>query len=189
MYQFPDKGFIYITGKIESFISFFLSLVPDRRIVFFYESEDEALLLREEIEFFSKKEVGYFPMYSHRIFEKEDESKRINFLYRLVEDAGFIGLFPLAAVDHPLFPPGRLTEKSFQVEFGQTLFQEDLVGYLSSAGYESSPFVREQGEFAKRGAIIDVFPPSLPRPGKDRVFRRSDLLPQVLRSGEPKVAQ
>ncbi|MGD0487268.1 MAG: transcription-repair coupling factor [Syntrophorhabdales bacterium] len=170
VYRFPDRGFIYITGKIESFISFFLSLVPDRRTVFFYEGEDEALLLREEIEFFSKKEVGYFPMYSHRIFEKEDESKRINFLYRLVEDARFTGLFPLAAVDHPLFSPGRLTEKSFQVEFGQTLFQEELVGYLASAGYESSAFVREQGEFAKRGAIIDVFPPSLPHPVRIEFF-------------------
>ena len=170
MYQFPERGFIYITGKIESFISFSLALIPDRRTVFFYEGEDEALLLKEEIEFFSKKEVGYFPMYSHRIFEKEDESKRINFLYRLAEDAGFTGLFPLAAVDHPLFSPGRLTEKSLQVEFGQTLFQEDLVGYLSSAGYESSPFVREPGEFARRGAIIDVFPPSLAQPVRIEFF-------------------
>jgi transcription-repair coupling factor (superfamily II helicase) len=161
---------IYITGKIDSFISFFLSLIPDRRIVLFYDSEDEALLLQEEIEFFSKKEVGYFPTYSHRIFEKEDEAKRMSFLYRLIEEKDFMGLFPLAALDHTLFPPGRLAEKSFRVEFGQTLFQEDLVGYLSSSGYESSSLVREQGEFAKRGAIIDVFPPSLPHPVRIEFF-------------------
>ncbi|MGD0229098.1 MAG: transcription-repair coupling factor [Syntrophorhabdales bacterium] len=164
MYRLPDKGFIYITGKIESFISFFVSRISGRRIVFFYEGEDEALLVREEIEFFSKKEVGYFPVYSHRIFEKEDESQRISFLYHLVTDADFIGLFPLAALDHPLLPPGLLTEKSLEVEFGQTLFQEDLVDYLYSAGYEPSPLVRGRGEFAKRGAIIDVFPPSSAEP-------------------------
>ena len=164
MYQLPDRGFIYITGKIESFISFFLSQIRERRIVFFYETENEALLLKEEIEFFSGKEVFYFPIYSHRIFEKEDESKRISFLYHLLSDPGFVGLFPLAAIDHSLLPPRLLVEKSFEIEFGQTVFQEKLVDYLYGAGYEPASLVREQGEFAKRGAIIDVFPPSSPKP-------------------------
>ena len=70
----------------------------------------------------------------------------------------------MAALGHPLFSVQELTEKSFEVEFGQTLFQEDLVDYLMKAGYEPSALVREQGEFAKRGAIIDVFPPSSAKP-------------------------
>jgi transcription-repair coupling factor (superfamily II helicase) len=164
MYQLPNRGFIYITGKIESFISLLLSQIRERRIVYFYETENEALLLKEEIEFFSKKEVFYFPVYSHRIFEKEDESKRISFLYHLVSDPGFVGLFPLAAIDHALLPPRLLMERSFELEFGQTIFQEKLVDYLHGAGYEPASLVREQGEFAKRGAIIDVFPPSSPKP-------------------------
>jgi transcription-repair coupling factor (superfamily II helicase) len=164
VYRLPQKGFIYITGKIESFISFFLSRIGQRPIVVFYEGEDEALLLREELEFFSKREVHYFPVYRHRIFEREDESRRISFLYHLVTDTDFLGLFPLAALGHPLFSPGELTEKSLRAEFGQALFQEDLVDYLAKAGYESSALVREQGEFAKRGAIIDVFPPSSAKP-------------------------
>jgi transcription-repair coupling factor (superfamily II helicase) len=160
VYSIPEKGFVYITGKIESFLSFFLSRIPGRRTVVFYEGEDEALLLREEIEFFSKRQVSYFPVYSHRIFEKEDESKRISFLYRLLTDADFIGLFPVEALASALFPADRLTERSIQVEFGQTVLQEELVAYLAEAGYEPAPLVREQGEFAKRGAIIDLFPPS-----------------------------
>ncbi|OPY68588.1 MAG: Transcription-repair-coupling factor [Syntrophorhabdaceae bacterium PtaU1.Bin034] len=164
MYPLPDKGFIYITGKIESFISLFVSQIQGRRVVVFYESEDEALLLKEEMEFFAGREVSYFPVYSHRIFEREDEAKRLSFLYRLTNEADFIGLFPLAALDHPLFPPRLLREKSFEVEFGQTLFQEKVVDYLYSAGYEPASLVREQGEFARRGAIMDVFPPSSPKP-------------------------
>jgi transcription-repair coupling factor (superfamily II helicase) len=164
MYNLPDHGFIYIVGKIESFISFFLSQIEGRKIVVFYDSEDEALLLKEEIEFFSKKEVSYFPVYSHRIFEKEDESRRVSFLYHLATDPGFIGLFPRAAVDHPLFPPDLLMERSFEVEFGQTVFQEKLIDYLYEAGYDPVPLVREQGEYAKRGAIVDVFPPSSASP-------------------------
>jgi transcription-repair coupling factor (superfamily II helicase) len=164
MYHLPDHGFIYIVGKIESFISFFLSQIEDRKIVVFYDNEDEALLLKEEIEFFSKKDVYYFPVYSHRIFEKEDESRRISFLYHLSTDPGFIGLFPRTALDHPLFPPKLLAERSLEVEFGQTIFQEKLIDYLYEAGYDPVPLVREQGEYAKRGAIVDVFPPSSARP-------------------------
>jgi transcription-repair coupling factor (superfamily II helicase) len=164
MYPLPSRGFVYITGKIESFISFFLSQIRERRIVFLYETENEALLIKEEIEFFSKKEVFYFPVYSHRIFEKEDESRRISFLYHLVTDSGFVGLFPLAAMDHALLSPRLLMERSFELEFGQTIFQEKLVDYLYSAGYEPASLVREQGEFAKRGAIVDVFPASSPKP-------------------------
>ncbi len=164
MYQLPDKGFIYITGKTESFVSFLLAQITGRKIVVFYESEDEALLLKEEIEFFSKKQVEYFPVYSHRIFEKEDESKRISFLCHLTADEDFIGLFPRAALHHRLFAPDSLMKKSLEVEFGQTVLQEEILDYLSSAGYEPASLVREQGQFAKRGAIIDVFPPSAAKP-------------------------
>ena len=79
-------------------------------------------------------------------------------------DADFIGLFPVEALASALFPAARLTERSIEVEFGQTVLQEELVGYLCEAGYEPAPLVREQGEFAKRGAIIDLFPPSSARP-------------------------
>jgi transcription-repair coupling factor (superfamily II helicase) len=164
MYRLPENGFVYITGKIESFLSFFLSTIENRKIIVFYETENEALLLKEELDFFAKREVFYFPVYSYKIFEKEDESKRISFLYHLATDDDFIGLFPAEALHHPLVPPEVLLEKSFNIEFGQTVFQEKLVDYLFGAGYEPASLVRQQGEFAKRGAIVDVFPPSSPKP-------------------------
>jgi transcription-repair coupling factor (superfamily II helicase) len=164
MYQPPDAGVIYITGKIESFISFFLGRIKGRKIVVFYETENEALLLKEEMEFFSKQEVYYFPVYSYRIFEKEDESKRISFLYHFATETEFLGLFPASALNRPLLSPDLLLQKSFEIEFGQTVLQEKLVEYLFETGYEPASLVREQGEFAKRGAIVDVFPPSSPKP-------------------------
>ncbi len=50
------------------------------------------------------------------------------------------------------------------MEFGQTLLQEEFIDYLYKAGYEPVPLVREQGEYAKRGAIVDIFPPSSANP-------------------------
>jgi transcription-repair coupling factor (superfamily II helicase) len=164
MYHFPDKGTIYITGRIGSFLSFFLSRMINRKIILLYEEEDEALMLKEEIEFFSGEDVHYFPRYSQRIFEKEDESKRIAFLHHALTEDAFIGLFPTEALFHQLFPPGQLTRGSREVAFGDTVLQEELTAFLESSGYELTSLVREQGDFAKRGAIIDIFPPSSTKP-------------------------
>ena len=154
----PDKnGFIYITGKIGSYLSFLLSTI-DRKTLIFYETEDEAFLLREEIEFFSKKEVHLFPVYSDRVFEREDEIKRTGFLYHLFSDDRFIGLFPYSALRYPVTGRQAISGSVKKIRFGDTIFREDLINYLEDAGYELSTLVRESGEYAKRGSIIDIYP-------------------------------
>ena len=130
MYQLPDKGTIYITGRIGSFLSFFLSRMANRKTVLLYEDENEALLLKEEIEFFSERDVHYFPIYSQRVFEREDESKRIAFLHHLLTDDHFIGLFPADALLHELFQPEQLVHGSREVTFGDTILQDDLTAFL-----------------------------------------------------------
>jgi len=159
----PQKGFIYITGKINSFISFFISRI-NRKTIIFYEKEDEALLLKEEIEFFSKKECHVFPLFSEKVFEKEDQIKRIGFLTHLVEDVFFIGLFPYNGLTHSLPDKSVIVKNTMTISFGDTLYQEDLIDYLDKNGYEHVSFVRNVGEFAKRGSIIDVFTPTLQWP-------------------------
>jgi transcription-repair coupling factor (superfamily II helicase) len=157
------NGFIYIKGKIGSYVSFFLSRM-NRKTVLFYDSEDEALLLKEELEFFSGRDVHLFPQYSNKVFEKEDEIRRTGFLSHLVSDEIFFGLFPYSAINHPLSPLQAFQSKKKQLNFGDTVFQEDLVQHLDEAGYELTALVREEGEYAKRGSIIDVFPPSYGKP-------------------------
>jgi transcription-repair coupling factor (superfamily II helicase) len=163
MFNPDDNGFIYITGKIGSYLAFLLSTI-DRKTLVFYEAEDEAFLLREEIEFFTKKEVHLFPVYSDRVFEREDEIKRTGFLYHLSSNDQFIGLFPYSALRHPLPGHQAITGSVEQIRFGDTVYQEDLTAYLEDAGYELSSLVRESGEYAKRGSIIDIYPPSSQRP-------------------------
>jgi transcription-repair coupling factor (superfamily II helicase) len=153
------KGYIYITGNIGSFVSFFLSNAKSKTLIF-YETEDEALFIKEEVEFFSKREVHLFPIYQERVFEKEDEARRISFMYHLVADELFVGLYPYGAIGHPLVAEHVILGKVREIRFGDTVFQEDLVAHLEDAGYEQNPLVREEGDYAKRGGIIDIFPPS-----------------------------
>jgi len=166
MFDLKETGFIYVTGKIGSFISFFLSSVRSarRKIVIFYDSEDEALLLKEEIEFFSKKDICLFPLYTDRVFEKEDETKRISFLSHLVSEDDFIGLYPYSAIKHSLTAPEAIKDNTKYLQFGDTIFREELIDYLDVNGYELASLVREEGEYAKRGSIIDVYSPSYAKP-------------------------
>lgn len=163
MYRLEKNGFIYITGQIGSFVSFLLS-DAGRKTILFYDTEDEALFLKEEIEFFTKRDVHVFPVYGDRVFEKEDETKRISFLYRFAADDRFTGIFPYSAITHPLTAQSAILAGTKDVSFGDTVFQEELIAYLDENGYELSSLVREQGEYAKRGSIVDVFPPSQDKP-------------------------
>ena len=163
MYDLEHKGVIYITGKIGSFVSFFLSQI-ERKILIFYETEDEAFLSQEEIEFYTKKHVYLFPIYTDKVFEKEDEAKRTGFLYHLASDEQFIGLFPYNAMKHPFSPPQTLSSGIKNIELGNTIFQEEIIEYLEKNDYEKTSLVQEVGEYAKRGSIIDVFPPSYEKP-------------------------
>jgi transcription-repair coupling factor (superfamily II helicase) len=163
MYELKKTGTLYVTGQIGSFLSFLLSHAK-RKTLIFYEAEDEALLFREEIEFFSKGSVYIFPVYSDRVFEKEDEVKRAAFLHHLAIDENFIGLYPYSAVVHNIMDPGSILDNTKVICFGDTLFQEDLVHDLDDFGYELASLVREEGQYAKRGSIIDVFSSSSDRP-------------------------
>jgi transcription-repair coupling factor (superfamily II helicase) len=163
MDELKKTGTLHLTGKIGSFLSFLLSHTK-RKTLIFYETEDEALLFREEIEFFSKGNAYIFPVYSDRVFEKEDGVKRTAFLHHLALDEDFIGLYPFSAVGHRIIDQGSIIANTKVVHFGDTLFQEDLIQYLDDHGYELASLVREEGEYARRGGIIDVFSSSSDRP-------------------------
>lgn len=61
-------------------------------------------------------------------------------------------------------PVSVLRRSSFAVRLGESVNQKDLTDYLAVNGYLRSSTVREQGEFAIRGGIIDIFPPTSPEP-------------------------
>ena len=163
MYELKKTGTLYITGQIGSFLSFLLSHTK-RKTLIFYEAEDEALLVKEETEFFSKGIVYIYPIYSDRVFEKEDEVKRTAFLHHLATDESFIGLYPYSAVGHQIIDQNSILANTKVINFGDTVFQEDLIQYLDDHGYELATLVREEGEYARRGSIIDVFSSSSGRP-------------------------
>ncbi len=68
---------------------------------------------------------------------------------------------PLAALAQPVPRPG---EGVVELVEGGRLDPDDLARRLVAAGYERVPAIAEPGEFARRGDVLDVFPPALGEP-------------------------
>ena len=82
--------------------------------------------------------------------------------------------------------PGRTCPvRPRELRSGARLHQDALLRELFELGYVPVPEVAGRGEFARRGGIVDVFPPSLPLPIRDRVLRRRDRLAPRLRPDRP----
>ena len=67
-------------------------------------------------------------------------------------------------------PKESVTQSSFHAAPGQILDLEALTVFLARNGYSRSSTVREPGEFAIRGGIVDLFPPGQPQPVRLDMF-------------------
>ncbi|MAS88022.1 MAG: transcription-repair coupling factor [Micavibrio sp.] len=74
------------------------------------------------------------------------------------------------AIIQKLPPVSFFDAAAFSAKIGDTINIEQLQHYLSGNGYERVQTVREQGEFAIRGGIIDLFPPSMEEPVRIDLF-------------------
>lgn len=88
-----------------------------------------------------------------------------------------------------VIPRSALENASFMASVGQQINLDDMVTYLAGNGYHRTDTVREAGEFAIRGSIVDIFPPGFDDPVRFDLFgdeietlRKFDALTQ--RSGE-----
>ncbi|MEM9899004.1 MAG: transcription-repair coupling factor, partial [Pseudomonadota bacterium] len=69
-----------------------------------------------------------------------------------------------AAVIQRTPPVDVVRNAAFSARPGASVDMDGLVGYLSANGYSRASTVREAGEFAVRGGLIDIFPPGSPEP-------------------------
>ncbi len=57
-----------------------------------------------------------------------------------------------------------IKRQSLAVAPGNAIAMEEIVSYLQMAGYQRASTVRDTGEFAVRGGILDLFPSTLAEP-------------------------
>jgi transcription-repair coupling factor (superfamily II helicase) len=120
--------------------------------------------LQEELSFFAPDlPVLHFPDWEtlpYDVFSPHQDiiSQRIAALYRLPELKHGVLVVPITTALHRLAPKRFLLGSSLVMQVGQQLAVNQMRGNLEAAGYRCVDTVYEHGEFAVRGALIDLFP-------------------------------
>ncbi len=147
-------------------------------------ARDDARLQRlaEAASFFAPDvEVRRFPAWDCLPYDRvspnaEIAAERADVLSRLAADAAPppLLLTTVNALTQRVPPRRAFRDAVFSAAAGEDVDVEALTGFLARNGYHRAGAVREAGEYAMRGGILDVFPPGQERP------LRLDLLGDTL---------
>ena len=117
----------------------------------------------------SSDSVAYLPARDVLPFENlsphpEIQEVRARALWRIASGTASIVVAPFAATTIRLRDAEYYRNLARIVRKGDWLDLEDLVQHLNIVGYRQTDVVEQQGEYAQRGGILDVYPPEMERP-------------------------
>ncbi|MEI9997297.1 MAG: transcription-repair coupling factor [Rhizomicrobium sp.] len=143
-------------------------------VVVFVASDDvHAAAVVEAATFFAPAlSVLSFPAWDclpyDRVSPKPDiESTRLATLAALARDDGprtALVVTTVNAVLQRVPPRDWIAQASFFARAGHAVDRERMVAFLSGNGYVRASTVREPGDFALRGGIVDLWPPGIAQP-------------------------
>src|SRR5690606_415778 len=108
--------------------------------------------------------------YDHFSPHPEIVSQRLATLHRLPALRRGIVVVPVQTLMQRLAPLAYVVGGSFDIRVGQTLDMDAEKRRLESAGYRNVPQVFDPGDFAVRGALLDVFPMGAEAPFRIELF-------------------
>ena len=164
-----------------------LSRLLPRQIVVIAADQTTADELTRELLFFNTSNVSPFPVWDITPFEAASphpdiSGARLETLQRLLQGDPCTVVMPVAALAQRVIPRSALVGASCTIKPGDEPDRDALLESLVRMGYSNCPLVEERGSFAVRGGILDIFPPSLPRPVRIEFF--GDTV-ETLRSFDP----
>lgn len=132
--------------------------------------EPSAVKLCEEINnFFGNEYALHYPArdFALRHFEGQSleyEHKRLSVLMRLLDGRCSIVVASCEAAAQLTMPPQVMEQRMFTLRSGQNISVEQLSQRLVNAGYKYTEQVEGVCQFARRGGIMDFYPPDSPYP-------------------------
>lgn len=164
-----DQGHRTIaTGSVGSSISLVASSLNQlikRPVILVCAHLDEAEDIQAEISAASSVESMIFPALELSPGESSVSAElfaqraAMIALFR-VDDVPDILIAPIAALMQPVPSIDRIHSLVREVKSGSDVSPSELMEWMSNAGYERIETIEYPGQFASRGGIIDIFPPS-----------------------------
>jgi transcription-repair coupling factor (superfamily II helicase) len=97
-------------------------------------------------------------------------SERLTALHRIQFSSNAIVISSISTLMHRLCPPAFLHQHALLLKVGQALDREKFSLQMQQAGYRMVNQVLEHGEYAVRGAILDIFPMGSQNPFRIELF-------------------
>ena len=119
--------------------------------------------------------VAYLPARDVLPFENlsphpEIQELRARALWRIASGTAALVIAPFAATAIRLRDAEYYRDLARIVRKGDWLDTEKLVQHLNIVGYRQTDVVEQQGEYARRGGILDVYSPEMERPVRIELF-------------------
>lgn len=147
-----------------------------RPTVLIVETNQRAEALLEPVRWFYRAVTGkpgyrvvHFP--SHEVLPYESRSPHAEIsedravaLWRFASGEADLLIAPVQSALWRMRDPEFYRQLARTVERDQTIPHEELLEFLSSAGYEKQVTCEMPGQYSVRGGIIDVFSPEAPQP-------------------------
>ncbi|WP_027852536.1 transcription-repair coupling factor [Marinobacterium litorale] len=162
-----------VTGSATGLFIERLSATCDAPIVLICQDSERAARACSEIGFYTddRLPLQLFPDWETLPYDnfsphQDIISTRIETLYKLPEMQHGVLVIPATTLMQRIAPASFVSGNSLWLEKGQTIDPDKMRERLVDAGYQLVDTVYEHGEFAIRGALIDLFPM-----GSDHPFR------------------
>jgi transcription-repair coupling factor (superfamily II helicase) len=173
----PWKRFksVGLTGLKGSSKAYLLSLWMEKGrgpLLIITPSLQKAESLTEDLQFFSPESqdgVMLFPSWETLPYDEipphpEIIRERVNCLFSLLHERDVVIVSPIQALMQKVLPPSDLDGSTFLLHAGEEVDREDLIRFLQGNGYATARIVEERGDYSLRGAVIDIYSPSLEEP-------------------------
>lgn len=138
----------------------------EKRVVYIARDEGRALRLREQLTFFDPtRKVLFFPTWDCLPYDRTSPhpdilAQRLNALTTLAAaDTSYLLITTIQACLQKLPPPDAFQGRIWTLTKGQEINHAAFLDFLLKNGFVRRETVREWGEFALRGGLLDVFPP------------------------------
>lgn len=140
--------------------------------------ENEASQLTETLKILVEQpgDIYFLPdrdalPYERLISDAQTTQQRMNALIALTQrERNVLVVCSARVLTQPVLPPQELAQALYELQPGEEIDLSLLLEHLYNMGYEPVTEVEEAGQFSHRGGIVDLFPPTLPRPVRIEFF-------------------
>ena len=144
-------------------------------LILICQDDMAAKRLQEELKCFLGTVAPILPsreltLYDTTVVSRSWEQKRLRQLFDLAKGETPIQIFSWESLSQRTMPKAVLMNAAFTLNVGTEYQIEELLQWLTAAGYSRCGMVEGPGQFAVRGGIVDIYSPAADAPVRVEFF-------------------